>query len=43
MKTAYAIIKGFEVMRMFRKGQYDIWTREQGLKGKSRTLYSDSS
>jgi len=33
MKTAYATIKGFEVMRMFRKGQFDMWTRDQGLKG----------
>ena len=25
MKTAYATIKGFEVMRMFRKGQFKLW------------------
>jgi transposase-like protein len=25
MKTAYATIKGFEVMRMFRKGQMKSW------------------
>jgi hypothetical protein len=25
MKTAYATIKGFEVMRMFRKGQFAPW------------------
>jgi len=25
MKTAYATIKGFELMRMFRKGQFDKW------------------
>jgi IS6 family transposase len=25
MKTAYATIKGFEVMRMFKKGQFSIW------------------
>ena len=25
MKTAYATIQGFEVMRMFKKGQFDIW------------------
>jgi IS6 family transposase len=25
MKTAYATIKGFEVMRMFRKGQFNAW------------------
>lgn len=26
MKTAYATIKGFELMRMFKKGQKDSWT-----------------
>ena len=25
MKTAYATIKGFEVMRMFKKGQFKVW------------------
>ena len=25
MKTAYATIKGFEIMRMFKKGQLNIW------------------
>lgn len=25
MKTAYATIKGFEVMRMFRKKQFELW------------------
>lgn len=25
MKTAYATIKGFEVMRMFKKGQFTSW------------------
>jgi hypothetical protein len=25
MKTAYATIKGFEVMRMFKKGQFTPW------------------
>jgi transposase-like protein len=25
MKTAYATIKGFEIMRMFKKGQFDMW------------------
>jgi len=33
MKTAYATIKGFEVMRMFRKGQFNMWTTDQGLEG----------
>ncbi len=38
MKTAYATIKGFEVIRMFRKGQLDMWTRDQGLKGEIRLI-----
>ena len=25
MKTAYATLKGVELMRMFRKGQLDAW------------------
>ena len=25
MRTARATIKGFEVMRMFKKGQFDLW------------------
>ncbi|STX55767.1 transposase [Legionella beliardensis] len=25
MKTAYATIKGFEIMRMFKKGQFNAW------------------
>ena len=33
MKTAYATIKGFEFMRMFKKGQLDIWKLGQGLTG----------
>ena len=33
MKTAYAAIKGFELMRMFKKGQLDIWKLGQGLTG----------
>ena len=31
MKTAYATIKGFEFMRMFKKGQMDAWKYGQGL------------
>jgi transposase-like protein len=38
MKTAYATIKGFEVMRMFRKGQMDIWKYGQGLTGEIRLI-----
>ena len=38
MRTAYATIKGFEVMHMFRKGQMDIWKYDQGLKGEIRLI-----
>jgi IS6 family transposase len=40
MKTAYATLKGFEVMRMFKKGQMDIWkyVYGQGLKGEIRLV-----
>ena len=30
LKTAYATIKGFEVMRMFRKGQFKLWIEAVG-------------
>ena len=33
MKTAYAAIKGFEVMRMFKKGQLNMWKCTPGLVG----------
>jgi transposase, IS6 family len=38
MKTAFATIKGFEVMRMFKKGQFDIWKYSQGLTGEIRLI-----
>jgi transposase-like protein len=38
MKTAYATIKGFEVMRMFKKGQFDIWKYGQGILGEIRII-----
>jgi hypothetical protein len=38
MKTAYATIKGFEVMRMFRKGQMNAWINGQGLIGEIRLI-----
>jgi transposase-like protein len=31
MKTAYATIKGFELMRMFKKGQMKVWTYGRGI------------
>ena len=40
MKTAYATIKGFEVMRMFRKGQMNAWISDQGLIGEIRLIDS---
>lgn len=38
MKTAYATIKGFELMRMFKKGQMEIWKSGQGLTGEIRII-----
>ena len=38
MKTAFATIKGFEVIRIFRKGQFDIWISDHGLKGEIRLI-----
>jgi len=38
MKTAYATIKGFEVMRKFRKGQLNPWLYGQGLLGEIRLI-----
>lgn len=36
MKTAYATIKGFEVMRMFKKFQMHAWCYGQGIMGEVR-------
>lgn len=38
MKTAYATIKGFEVMHMFKKGQFKIWQYDQGIEGEIRLI-----
>jgi transposase-like protein len=38
MKTAYAIIKGFELMRMFKKGKFELWKYGQGIKGEIRII-----
>jgi transposase-like protein len=38
MKTAYATIKGFEVMRMFKKGQFEFWKYGQGIQGEIRII-----
>jgi IS6 family transposase len=33
MKTAYATLKGFEVMRAFKKGQVGLWRYQKDVKG----------
>ena len=38
MKTAYATIKGFAVMHMFKKGQFKLWQYGQGLVGEIRLI-----
>jgi transposase-like protein len=38
MKTAYATIKGFELMRMFKKGKFELWKYGQGIKGEIRII-----
>ncbi len=39
-QTAYATIRGFEVMRMFRKSQMDLWYCGQGIAGEVRLVQS---
>ena len=34
MKTAYATIKGFEIMLMFKKGRFEFWKYGKGIHGK---------
>ncbi len=38
MKTAYATIKGFEIMRMFKKGRFELWKYGQGIHGEIRII-----
>ncbi len=38
LKTAFATIRGFEVMRMFRKGQFDIWLHGRGSLAEVRLI-----
>jgi transposase-like protein len=38
MKTAYATIKGFEVMYIFKKGPFKLWQYGQGLLGEIRLI-----
>jgi IS6 family transposase len=38
MKTAYATIKGFEIMRMFKKGKFELWKYGQDTFGEIRII-----
>ena len=38
LKTAFATIKGFEVMRMFKKGQFRVWMWENNVLGEIRLI-----
>jgi len=38
MKTAYATIQGFELMHMFKKGQFSVWQYGQGVVGEVRLI-----
>ncbi|CAM8667607.1 DDE domain containing protein [Sphingobium cupriresistens] len=38
MPTAYATIKGFEVMRALRKGQAQAWCLQPGIMGEVRLV-----
>ena len=38
LKTAYATIKGFEVMRALRKGQAGIFALQDGIVGEARIV-----
>lgn len=38
MKTAFATIKGFEIMRMFKKGQLAFWAYGRGIMGEVRLI-----
>ena len=39
MKSAYATLKGFEVMRMFKKGQFNAWLHEKTVLEEARLIY----
>jgi len=38
MKSAYSTIKGFKIMRMFKKGKFDICKYGQGIFGEIRII-----
>lgn len=39
MKSDYATLKGFEVMRMFKKGQFNAWLHEKTVLEEARLIY----
>ena len=41
MNTAYATLKGFEVMRMFKKGQFNAWMVEKNVRGEIRLIHKN--
>jgi hypothetical protein len=43
IKTDYAILKSFELMRMFKKGQPNMWRYGQGLTGEIRLIEGNSA
>ena len=42
MHSAYATLKGFEIMRLFKKGIFDFWKYSQGIKGEIRLITNSS-
>jgi transposase, IS6 family len=38
MKTAYATVKGFELMHALRKGQAKLWMLAGGIRGEVRLV-----
>ncbi len=38
MKSAYATLKGFEVVRVFRRGQFAGWYPGEGVRGEVRLI-----
>jgi len=43
MRTAAETIKGFEVMRMFKKGRFDFWKYGQGVQGEINLITNNLS
>ncbi len=41
MKTTYTSIKGFEIMRMFKKGKFELWKYGEGIQGEIRIITSN--